>query len=818
MIYNIPLNADPLKRVADFLFSLAVSGVDLSRYRLFLPNKRSHNVLKRIISKNLSVLPQIEVISDEFDFDKQKITMLVTYLLNIKNVPKNVIYELASSLTELLIDIKIHDVKNIKQLVPEKLQEYWAHTVSILEYCLNDKNVSRELMITDKKFKLFINSISKNNENIISIGIGDTNRYTRMFLSAVASSDNGIIFMIGTENSKNYQYNQTLLTDLQLNNIDQTDFCIDDLQQNRVEFCECNDTNEEASIIALAIRKMIINKSILVVTADNILRQKIKSELQRWNIFIDDSLGTLFSRTKQGLLILDVLDVIQSNFETFQTINMLKHINNMQELEISLKKQNNVPKFFYDVVKEQPNFIEYKNFDISQQRTFKEWYEFTLGIASFAGDLSEFTNLVQISMQYSELLGKLTFSEYKALLVNTILNVPIHYSKEYTGNVVMVGMIEAQLLAADFVIIAGANESSMMASKKENFWFSKSMLNKLNISTSDSQNRFIQCIFERLVHKPEVLITRSKIVDGVQQQKYSFIDKLSSQIEIHESTKLIDLSKAIKNSYKEQKINDTFPNPPLDARPSRFSVTAIDLLKNNPYAFYAKNILKLREFNDDSWDIFRGNYIHSILEKFFKSKNKNMTELLRISQEMLISAGISQSDFGIWFFRIKKICEFVLQNIDRSAVAYPEIFGEYYIDSNPGFSVYCKADRIDILSDTSAAIIDYKTGQVPTEKQIEFGFKAQLPIEAIIVTNGGFSFGKKQISSICYWQLSGAKLEVKFKKSATQVVQLMQQTLDGLKNLIHVYNVIGIPYEPNPCDPYNKKYNHLARVKDWFDA
>ena len=49
-----------------------------------------------------------------------------------------------------------------------------------------------------------------------------------------------------------------------------------------------------------------------------------------------------------------------------------------------------------------------------------------------------------------------------------------------------------------------------------------------------------------------------------------------------------------------------------------------------------------------------------------------------------------------------------------------------------------RADRIEQLADGGYAILDYKTGQPPTEKQVRIGMSPQLTLEAAILRGGGF--------------------------------------------------------------------------------
>src|SRR5262249_58660767 len=54
------------------------------------------------------------------------------------------------------------------------------------------------------------------------------------------------------------------------------------------------------------------------------------------------------------------------------------------------------------------------------------------------------------------------------------------------------------------------------------------------------------------------------------------------------------------------------------------------------------------------------------------------------------------------------------------------------------FTLRARADRIDRLAGGSYAILDYKTGQVPSEKQVRIGVSPQLTLEAAILRRGGF--------------------------------------------------------------------------------
>src|SRR5205823_6439800 len=75
----------------------------------------------------------------------------------------------------------------------------------------------------------------------------------------------------------------------------------------------------------------------------------------------------------------------------------------------------------------------------------------------------------------------------------------------------------------------------------------------------------------------------------------------------------------------------------------------------------------------------------------------------------------------------------------RVAAMHAEIAGELAIPLAGGtFVLRARADRIERHHDGRYAILDYKTGQARTEKQVRIGLAPQLTLEAAILRRGGF--------------------------------------------------------------------------------
>ncbi len=73
------------------------------------------------------------------------------------------------------------------------------------------------------------------------------------------------------------------------------------------------------------------------------------------------------------------------------------------------------------------------------------------------------------------------------------------------------------------------------------------------------------------------------------------------------------------------------------------------------------------------------------------------------------------------------------------------------------FTLRTRADRIERLGDGSYAILDYKTGAVPTEKQVRIGISPQLTLEAAILRGGGFAdiAAGASVAELAYMSLKG---------------------------------------------------------------
>jgi ATP-dependent helicase/nuclease subunit B len=142
--------------------------------------------------------------------------------------------------------------------------------------------------------------------------------------------------------------------------------------------------------------------------------------------------------------------------------------------------------------------------------------------------------------------------------------------------------------------------------------------------------------------------------------------------------------------------------------------------------------------------------------------------------------------------------------------------------SLPGCAVFTlrgKADRIDRLKAGGLAIIDYKTGGAPSDRQIQTGYAPQLPLEALMAAAGKFAdVPAERVAALAYWQLKGGRIIAEQTTVKGDPMGLAAFYRSRLETLIATFNDPDMPYHPLPDPkfvPLFRLYDHLSRRAEW---
>jgi ATP-dependent helicase/nuclease subunit B len=132
-----------------------------------------------------------------------------------------------------------------------------------------------------------------------------------------------------------------------------------------------------------------------------------------------------------------------------------------------------------------------------------------------------------------------------------------------------------------------------------------------------------------------------------------------------------------------------------------------------------------------------------------------------------------------------------------------------------------RVDRIDRLADGSLAIIDYKTGQPPSQKTVDAGFALQLGLLGLIGRAGGFEGVSGDPEVFEYWSL--ARYRGKFGRLMTPDKEMLPgEFLDhAYSNFADAARKWLTGDEPftaklNPAFAPYGDYDQLMRLEEWY--
>ncbi len=302
--------------------------------------------------------------------------------------------------------------------------------------------------------------------------------------------------------------------------------------------------------------------------------------------------------------------------------------------------------------------------------------------------------------------------------------------------------------------------------------------------------------FYQLLHIPNILIVHRKSTE-----QPSWLLKLRILLSNKHITKYTKKSLSNLNYLN---ISNSVANPPFYSRPNVLSATMIETLLCDPYAFYIRYILKITPKFDNEVVLF-GNFVHKVLEQYTKNKACDYDLLLYYgNQEIKKYSDIAQSK-SIWWPKFKKIAQHFVKEDKKRITSITKIDGEMKLEFKiSDYTITAKCDRLEHLNNGSISIIDYKTGSLPTIKDIKSRLSPQLLIQGI-AANHKF---KKDISELLYWQLKTKELKKMQIKNCQDEMRSMKIKLQEL-----LQNFATMTFTSNA---YYQNYKHFSRQEKIF--
>lgn len=406
----------------------------------------------------------------------------------------------------------------------------------------------------------------------------------------------------------------------------------------------------------------------------------------------------------------------------------------------------------------------------------------------------------------------------------------------------ILGTLEARLQRADLVVLGGLNEGVWPRAAESGPWLSRPMRKALGLPSPERLIGLAAHDFTQALGAPEVFLTRAAKVDGVQTVPSRWLQRLKV---LRQGLGLAAEDDAAVRWLAWARARDTAvaiaakplppaPCPPVTARPSRLSVSDIERWMANPYEIYARKILRLDTMPPLARPpdaALRGNLVHAALHAFGQRHPTALPDdpaetLIRIGEELFAEIGDEAAVAAFWRPQFARFARWFAETEPerRHGVeqVLTEVEGRLRLDTERGFTLTARADRIDRLSDRSFAIYDYKTGAPPKLAEVVSRKRPQLLLEAAIALGGGFAdHTPADVARLAYIQASGGRIEGKEEEVGQgEARQRAEEALALLTLLARSYEDAATPYPALRRPIFERVYAydrfaHLARVAEW---
>src|SRR5947209_3187154 len=520
------------------------------------------------------------------------------------------------------------------------------------------------------------------------------------------------------------------------------------------------------------------------------LARRVSALLQRWGIEADDSAGRPLSETPVGTLLLGIAAACAEELAPVPLLALLKHplvggegderidwLEAVRVLDLKLRG----PRPAAGVAGLDAHF-----------GALLQWHRVRQQVEKLDGLLAEPLSLVELALALAaaaqalagdrawrgpdgrmaaELLAELQGSEAaRELIVAAEEAVPL-LRQLLEGRAVrppdggyprifIWGLLEARLQRADLVVLGGLNEGVWPALPAPDPWLPPKIRAALGMPTLESRIGLAAHDFASALGAPEVLITRARRDSKSPTVASRFLLRLDAMSGGLPRDRVLErLAAALDDPGPPLPADRPAPSPPAEQRPERISVTAVDRLKADPFAFYAQAILKLRSIDPvdaDHTAKWKGIAVHKTFEEWLQRDDCDPDQLRARAERLLAEGTIHPMLRALWAPRLLEAIDWVaeLERTNRAEGRRPlkaEVSGEAAV---AGVTVHGRADRIDRLADGTLAIIDYKTGQPPSYKAVNEGFALQLGLLGLIGRAGGFEGVSGDPDAFEYWSLA----------------------------------------------------------------
>jgi ATP-dependent helicase/nuclease subunit B len=571
-----------------------------------------------------------------------------------------------------------------------------------------------------------------------------------------------------------------------------------------VRALELADPAEEAQAIAIALREAIEEpgRTAALVTPDRKLARRVSAHLRRWGIEADDSAGRPLSETPPGTFLLALASAASEGFAPVALLTALKHplvmrgeerlgwLEGVRTLDLALRGPR--PPANLDGISDY--LADWSGRDREVRKKAAAWWSgakpmlrplehaFSAGtpiIAALTAALRETASALSRDDVWAGLAGRAAaelFTEaepasengptrvrranFPQLLEQLMASVAIRPPFGQHPRVFIWGLLEARLQQADLMVLAGLNEGTWPALPTPDPWLAPRIRHDLNLPGLERRIGLSAHDLASGLGGRHVLVTRARRdarAPAVASRFWLRLEAMTSGLSRSPQHKR--WAQMIDRPEEHRPAEQPAPSPPLKLRPAVISVTEVDRLKADPFAFYARRMLRLLPLDvidADPSPAWRGTAVHDVLEAWMKEDDCDPSMLRPRAEALLAASSAHPVMRALWQPRLIEAIDWIADEVRKNKQAgrlplKAEAWGETEL---AGVKLQGMADRIDRAADGSLVILDYKTGTPPGPKAVAEGYSMQLGLLGLIAERGGFKEVHGTPTCFEYWSLA----------------------------------------------------------------
>ena len=626
-----------------------------------------------------------------------------------------------------------------------------------------------------------------------------------------------------------------------------------------VRAIELPDPASEAQAIALAIREALETPSATaaLVTPDRILARRVSAHLTRWGISADDSAGQPLSTTGPGSLMLAIIEAVEEDWAPVPLLALLKHplvgapaedrrewLDHVRALDLALRgprppagltglDQRLEGKPAWAVIR--PLVVDLLGL-LGQPRTMAE---LATGLSAatercaedraWRGPAGEVASALIADIGASSAAMTLPIRPGDGLPLMRDLADAREVRRPFGGHprVFIWGLLEARLQHADMMILGGLNEGAWPPQAAPDPWLAPAIRRALGLPGLEFRIGLAAHDFALALGAPRVLVTRARR----DARSPTVASRLWLRLEamtggLTRDRRLERIVDSIDRPETAIQIDRPQPRPPIADRPRRIRVTDLDRLKADPFAFYARTMLRLgalEPVDADQTAAWKGSAVHDVLDAWFKQDDCDPSALAERARRLIEGDDIHPMLRALWGPRLEEAIAWVATAIaadrmeDRRPIA-AECDGVAQV---AGIELKGRADRIDRLADGRLAIVDYKTGKPPSDSAVVAGFALQIGLLGLIAAQGGFE-GVTGTSGLHeYWSLAKGKGAFGYRQIADRKMgaEAFLAHAEGVfRQAVETWLTGDAPFTAklNPAFAPYGDYDQLMRLEEWY--